>query len=263
MKISYVSDLHLEFKKYYNFRNEPGGDILLLCGDILVGAYLRSNRTDQDTKALKRYLDTQIRELCSKYKHVYYIFGNHEYYHSDYHELKEIVRQGLHDLGLPIKIFDNDYVVHGDYVLFGAPLWTDYNRWNPLVVNEIMRGMNDYRYIGSGTPELFYVEHLNTIDNIKKLCSKFSDKKIIIFTHMAPMMQSVNVDHSGNYLDYAYASNLYDIIFQNPNIMYWIHGHVHSNFDYMVEQCRILSNCHGYMHESCFRTFDGLKHIEV
>ena len=50
MKISYLSDIHLEFLDWPDFSKESGGDVLLLAGDITTAAMIRSYRTDKDAK---------------------------------------------------------------------------------------------------------------------------------------------------------------------------------------------------------------------
>jgi len=74
MKINLMSDLHLEFIQNENDIMDVGsGDVLLLCGDILVSKYV------EKSKIYNKFLSE-----CSKnYEKVLYIFGNHEYYGGD------------------------------------------------------------------------------------------------------------------------------------------------------------------------------------
>ena len=43
-----------------------------------------------------------------------------------------------------------------------------------------------------------------------------------------------------------YASDLSDLILDNPQIKFWTHGHIHTQFDYMIGTTRILCNPRGY-----------------
>ena len=74
MTIQYCSDLHLEFSANSQFLREnpiiPKGDILILAGDIIPFPEM-NNYAD--------FFDT----LSSQFKTVYWIPGNHEYYHAD------------------------------------------------------------------------------------------------------------------------------------------------------------------------------------
>jgi hypothetical protein len=83
MKIDYCSDLHLEFGPV----SLPGGDVLILAGDICESRSLRKNF--HETKLLDRtpgafkYQDFFDFE-CAKYQQVFYVMGNHEHYHGRY-----------------------------------------------------------------------------------------------------------------------------------------------------------------------------------
>ena len=67
MKISYLSDTHLEFLNWPDFSHESGGDVLLLAGDITTAAMLRSHRTDADAKKHSKYLTKFKKDLIDKY----------------------------------------------------------------------------------------------------------------------------------------------------------------------------------------------------
>jgi hypothetical protein len=43
-----------------------------------------------------------------------------------------------------------------------------------------------------------------------------------------------------------YVSDLDDLIFDNPQIKYWSHGHTHESVDYMIGDCRVVCNPRGY-----------------
>ena len=90
-----------------------------------------------------------------------------------------------------------------------------------------------------------------------------NNDKVIVMTHHAPTSKSVNTEHSGQSLDYAYFSDLSDIILDNPSIKYWVHGHTHMNVDYMVGDCRVLSNQRGYSFEKSAKYFTGTQSFEV
>ena len=278
MKISYLSDLHLEFINWPDFSKESGGDVLLLAGDITTAAMFRPNRTDADVKKHSKYLKKFKTDLIDKYDAVYMVMGNHEHYNSIFKNTKQDLLDGFakHDL-TKICILDNNSVKIGDWTLFGATLWTDFNRADPFTMYVVEEGMNDYKLIGK--EDVSDMNYFNRTSNRKidaqfiltehhvSLCNLYEvakeNDKVIVMTHHAPTSKSLNTDHSGNSLDHAYFSNLSDLILDTESIKYWICGHTHMTVDYPVGQCRVLSNQRGYYMEKSAKIFTGTKSFEI
>lgn len=280
IKISYVSDLHLEFRNFPDLSKEVGGDILILAGDILTAASIRENRTDKDARSIKKYLAGPFKEFIDKYSEVFYICGNHEYYRSVYKNTAPEINKHLKALGLEkIDLWENNSKLIDGVLFIGATLWTDFNNRNPLVMNAIQSGMNDYEYIGARdefdfnyfnknepiniTPEFIYDRHIESRQYITDVLKWHRDTRTVVFTHMAPTYKSVNSQHCGNALDHAYASDLSGLILDNPQIEYWIHGHTHETLSYDVGNTKVVANQRGYSMESSFRFFKGTKSIEL
>ena len=279
MKISYVSDLHTEFQNYYDFSREEGGDVLLLSGDIVTAYSIYPKRNDPEARSVKRYLSRKIKPLLDKYTHVFYVMGNHDHYRWVFSKTKDTLIESFAALGLDkIRILDKDYVFVGDVLFLGASLWTDFNKGNPLSMQTAYLSMNDYRliltrglddlnYFHKGvevlTPKDTLDEHLSTIEVFDNVLSNVAHNKCVVMTHMAPSFKSINQFHGGNQLDGAYASDLSSFILTHPTIKYWVHGHTHQNFDYMIGDTRILANQRGYPGETSFKSFSGLSHFEV
>ena len=278
MKISYLSDIHLEFINWPDFSKETGGDVLLLAGDITTAAMVRPHRTDADARKHSKYLNKFKTDLIDKYDAVYMVMGNHEHYNSIFKNTKQDLLDGFarHDL-TKIRILDNDSVKIGDWTLFGATLWTDFNRADPFTMYVVEKGMNDYKLIGK--EDVSDMNYFNRTSN-RKIDAQFilnehqtslsylyqvakENDKVIVMTHHASTSKSLNTDHSGNSLDHAYFSNLSDLILDTESIKYWICGHSHNQTEYDVGQCKVLMNCRGYYMEKCAKTFIGTKHFYV
>lgn len=278
MKISYLSDIHLEFLHWPDFSKESGGDVLLLAGDITTAAMLRPHRTDAEARKHSKYLKKFKTDLIDKYDAVYMVMGNHEHYNSIFKNTKQELIDGFarHDL-TKIRILDNNSVKIGDWTLFGATLWTDFNRADPFTMYVVEKGMNDFRLIGKeDVSDMNYFnktsnrkidaqfilnEHQVSLVNLYEVAKE--NDKVIVMTHHAPTCRSVNHDHAGNSLDHAYFSELSDLILDRESIKYWIHGHTHQNVDYMVGQCRVISNQRGYYMEKSAKTFTGTQSFEI
>ena len=85
MKIALVSDVHLEFGDL-DFVNDSGADVLILGGDICVGADM-AQRDPYNTMG-EHYRSNRFHAFfercCERFPHVIFIVGNHEHYHGDF-----------------------------------------------------------------------------------------------------------------------------------------------------------------------------------
>src|ERR1019366_2562223 len=135
MKFSLMSDVHLEFASLVL----PGGDNLLLSGDIFVAEYFRRN--DADARTLTKRFKKFFNE-CAKYKQVFYIAGNHESYYGVYENTHDILRKALADTN--IRFLENESVDLEEVVLFGGTMWTDFRGGNPASMYAARSSMNDF-----------------------------------------------------------------------------------------------------------------------
>jgi Icc-related predicted phosphoesterase len=282
MKISYVSDLHLEFGDYPKILDtDAGGDVLILAGDIVVANYLRKDRTDKSSTKLKKHMSNLKTNLFDKYGRVLYVLGNHEHYNGIYKNTLKTLRNGLDDLGLieKVTLLEDDHTVIDGVPFIGATLWTDFFKGDPSAMYIAERGMNDFHVIGSMdvddmtyfnryqsraiSPSFVLDVHKKSLEYIDYITNFYKAKDCVVITHHAPTYKSLNSKHSGNSLDAAYASDLSEFILDHGNIKYWIHGHCHMNTDYFVGGCSILSNQRGYKGEDSHTLFDGLKSFTI
>lgn len=248
MKIKVVSDLHLEFSDCFDVKNDDNADVLILGGDIMIAE-----------KVLKPESELGIRfrdflKRCSfQFPHVIYIAGNHEFYGGYFHKSLEQLRMacGVHN---NVYFLECDTKVIDDVVFVGGTLWTDMNKGDPLTLHAVRDMMNDYRAITDdslGYAKLKPIEtakrHRNTCDYIKLVAQENRDKKVVVVGHHTPSYQSCHEMYKSDHLmNGAYHSDLTDIMFDNPNIKLWTHGHTHHCFDYQIGNCRVVCNPRGY-----------------
>lgn len=234
MKISYVSDLHLEFGEL----NEklPGGDILILAGDIDLGCnIIRDNYNHWIVKQLNYY------------DHVIYVLGNHEFYHGDFIKTpKEIVAVLDHE---NIYILNNDSIIINGVKFVGSTLWTDMN-YDPLVMMKCQSSINDFSLIKNGSNKLTPRDTLDEFLISFKFLTKEITPECIVITHHTPSRRSIhsrykNPDHSTYKLNFAYSNDLDQFILDTQPLL-WIHGHTHDSYDYMIDNTYILCNPRGY-----------------
>jgi predicted MPP superfamily phosphohydrolase len=103
MKISLVSDLHLDFGTGPEL---PGGQVLILAGDIC------------EYRSFKQGLPSVVnffKNECSKYEQVFMVMGNHEHYRYRLDKTHE----GLKEL-LPanVRLLENEFVDLEDLLVF-------------------------------------------------------------------------------------------------------------------------------------------------
>lgn len=263
MKIDLCSDLHLEFSEISPrglfFKQDQKSDILLIAGDICESKHLWNYR--------------EFFELVSeRWKQVFIINGNHEFYGGNYNKVISEVRAFTKSLER-IEFLHNECVeLDENYLLIGSTLWTDFCRGKPLAMIEAQNSMNDYRYIrtestnyGKITPKFILEEHLKAKSAIQKHIDEHPNHNIILMVHHGVSFLSRNTNYSSSILDCAYHSDLSEFILDNPRIKLIVHGHTHQPLDYMIGDCRIVCNPRGYDCEQDFSDYMEYqsKFIEV
>lgn len=259
MKINVISDLHLEFADL----TLPGGDVLILSGDVMEAKRLKKEMYNPDMVLLEHENKEQrpdrwyrfIEEECSKkYREIIYVMGNHEHYGFQYQKTFTHILDQLPD---NVHLLENDCHVVDDITFVGATLWTDMNKMDGLTMYHMKSMMNDYRQITMFNeaknvyhrldPERTVADHYRSKNYIKTVVEGRHDQKFVVVTHHAPTKTSVHPRYlSDSIMNGAYSSDLSEFILDNPQIKLWTHGHTHDPFDYMVGSTRIVCNPRGY-----------------
>lgn len=252
MKLHLVSDLHLEFAPI----DLPGGDVLLLAGDILVANQLQEYRTDRDAVRHQSDVAFFFQEACSKYNKVFYIAGNHEHYNGIAQETHNVIRKYIQDNQFNVCFLDDSCVqLNDEYMLFGSTFWTDFNQNDFTACQSAKMGMNDFRRIvyRDAAIERTLIPYDTTEFNqmargsLEYALQNNPNKKFIVMSHHLPDMDSVNSRYGNDPLNYAYANTGMKSLIKNyPQIKYWFHGHTHMSCDYMIDDCRVICNPRGY-----------------
>ena len=254
MKFDYCSDLHLDFDKESNrvLSSFPidRSPVLILAGDIAEIAILKGKRN-----ALKTQVEKFFEWVSTNYTCVLYVMGNHEYYDAELNYGVQNLRSIFKNMGLDnIKVLENDTMEFDDTVVFGATMWTSMRNENPNVMNSVQNGMQDYRYIKyideyyervTITPEYTTQKYKTSISCIKNFIKLPTNKHKVVITHHAPHIQSIEMHYRGVALTDAYYEELFDLVFDS-GIHTWVHGHTHSNSDYLIKHTRVVANPRGY-----------------
>ena len=258
MKINVISDLHLDFSDL----TLPGGDVLILSGDICEARHLKKDMYNKDMVLLEHERKDQrpdryyrfFEEECSKYREVIMVMGNHEHYGFNYQKTYPHIAANLPD---NIVLLENQTHTIDDVVFVGATLWTDMNNNDPLTMYHMSRSMNDYKQVTMFnevknvyhrlTPEKTVEDHHKSKQFIKETVENKFDQKFVVVTHHAPSKASIKPRYANDHLmNGAYSSDLSKFILENPQIKLWTHGHTHDTFDYMIGSTRVVCNPRGY-----------------
>lgn len=247
MNVVLLSDLHCEVVPFELPSHETDkDDILVLAGDIGVVKYPESFAC--------------VKPWIARFKHTIMIAGNHEFYGESllcaFTKQKEIFSEELKTGKL--SIINNETIRVDNLSFICATLWTDYNRDNPVIMQTVRDALNDYRLIRTGSYNEPYFRRINPLDLHKEHTiskefifksieeEKYIDgQKIVVVTHQGPSTKSLHPKYAGDPVNWGFVSDLeQQIIDTNPD--FWLHGHVHDSFDYMIENTRVVVNPRGY-----------------
>lgn len=261
MKIlRYASDLHLEFnpaieriKSLWDFRQDPGDEYYLaLLGDI--------GRPHHP--ALHNFLDN----VAPKYKQIFYVPGNHEYYNGRGTKLTHT--SILHELDTlcssynNITLLNNSTATLGPLKIIGTTLWSHIPSESK---SQLESAINDYRLIYKkehfdADPTPITADDTNQWNadaiaflqsEIAFLQSEIAQQPSIVLSHHAPLFSNARAGHytaDPKYLDgknnYAFHNNLAHLI--KPPIVAWLYGHTHYTSKFAHNGVTVATNQLGY-----------------
>jgi len=234
MKLNILSDLHLGVSGLERPRNDA--DVVVLAGDIARPREAASWALGFD-------------------KPVLYVLGNHEFYGSSIDgaaaELKRLCA------GSHVHVLDNDEVVIDGVRFLGSTLWTDFMLFGhgderTAAVAEALRLMRDFSRIriGDAASALFtpadsaalFERHAEWLD--RRLDAPHAGATVVI-THHAPSRRSIHPRFAGSLLNACFVSDAERLVGAD-RAHWWIHGHTHDSFDYVLHGTRVVCNPRGY-----------------
>ena len=229
LKILEISDLHTEFhgdggvgflKSLKPFSKET--DVLVVAGDLTTYKNLEHN----------------IYYLCDVWENVVYVAGNHEYYHSSFNSVHDILKK-LEVSNKNFHWLNNSHVEIKNQRFVGCTLWFEENNESKDAYNK--RCLNDFNLIQDFENQVYHKYD----ESVRFLQSNIKQGDVVV-THHLPTFKSVSKRFSKNSLNVYFANNLDDLILETkPNL--WFHGHTHDSFDYKIGVTRIICNPLGYL----------------
>lgn len=243
MKVQLASDLHLE-----HFEDEteldfgliicPSAPILVMAGDVAT----------YDCPLLPLFLDW----VSSKFDHVLWVLGNHEFYNTKRLSMCEIKNKlrSLCSLQRNVRILDNEFVMFEGVIFIGSTLWSHV----PTEHQEKVQTMvSDYRYIFAENKNTQVTchdtnkLHEESVEYIRNIIRQNKMFKKVVITHHAPSIDdTLHPRYNGSYLNFAFASNIAFDDGHGPDV--WCYGHTHFNrtISKHPHGYRLVSNQFGY-----------------
>lgn len=236
MSIQFASDLHLEFQANRDWLREnplqPVGDVLILAGDVMPYHLMES---------LSPFLD----EWAAKWREVYWLPGNHEYYGSD---LALTAANLIQPIRKNVFLVNNATIKSGGAQLVFSTLWSKISQIN---ASQISRSVNDFFKIKTNG-SLLSVTDFNSLHEqaIAFLESVQFDRGLqrIVVTHHVPTLINYPAQYLTSPINQAFATELGPMI-EAIGADYWIFGHHHQNLpEFRIGKTTLLTNQLGYVH---------------
>lgn len=254
MKLQIFSDMHIDVAPPRRIEVPPDVDAVIVAGDTCEGA----------EQAFVR-----LRDFVPMHVPILMVMGNHEFYRSEFAEELGSARRLAPLFG--IHLLEDDSVVLGGARFVGSTLWTDYALFGNVNAAGAMRaaleGLRDHKRIAWSKrpwrrfrPAEALLLHSRSRAFIAEALRSPHAGPTVVITHHAPHLSSLHPRFANDLLSAAYVSDLSELIETcAPDL--WIHGHVHTSFDYRVGSTRVICNAHGYGRENA--DFNSALIVEV
>jgi Icc-related predicted phosphoesterase len=156
-----------------------------------------------------------------------------------------------------VRFLENDAAEIDGVVFLGCTLWTDFTLFGdpPSAMQEAETLMNDYRLIRVSPsyrrlrPADTLLMNAKSTAWLKQAIGEHQGKPLVVVTHHAPSMLSVQEQYKEDVVSAAFASPL-DALVSSSHAKFRLHGHVHKAARYAIGQTQMLCNPRGYPDET-------------
>lgn len=231
MKVHLRSDLHI--KHYFDGSNLPSCDLVVIAGDISDG-----------------FFDLDVIEIANSRKDLKFLIvpGNHDYQSGKPFEHFEKHISNVTDECSNVIVL-NDSSVNIDGVdFFGGTMWSGldaYGMREIAFMKSFYETISDCMYIANWSADLMIEKHEEFLRKLNDFEAKTRGNRRVVVSHFAPSLKSVHARFAHDIPANGYwCNNFSDSLIGKFD--FWLHGHVHNNFDYNVSGCRVVCNPVGY-----------------
>ncbi|PGH15069.1 hypothetical protein AJ80_05694 [Polytolypa hystricis UAMH7299] len=193
--------------------------------------------------------------MCQKFRQVYLILGNHEFFGVSRQEGLRLADklQGDPELKDKLIVMNRKRVDLQDITILGCTLHSRI----PLEAEEIVRNkINDFRRIVDWTVANHSEEHAadvkwleNEISSIRQIDAGLK-RKIVVISHHAPSTKGTSKpSDEGNPWSSAFATDLIGNKEKSclDDVQWWVFGHTHYSTESVCGQVKLVSNQRGYV----------------
>lgn len=239
-RVQILSDLHLEVgQQYSTFTFPASAPYLLLAGDI--GRLI-------DYEAYHSFIKSQV----NRFKKVFLILGNHEFYGLDYESGLAEARRLAQEPSLKSRLV----LLHrarwddpeSDLTVLGCTLWSAI----PEAAYGIVEGkVNDFKKINQWTAARHSAVHEEEAAWLLKQVAQVKEdparRRLLVATHHAPCVKGTSrPEHVANPWTPAFATDLVDHT-EWEGIRVWVFGHTHYSTQLSRNGIKVVSNQRGYV----------------
>lgn len=156
----------------------------------------------------------------------------------DYYQIPVVMPLGNHDYwGSTYANPGTEVIEVNGFKIASNTLWTNL-RDDPWAAPKLLQFSDKHRIKGM-TSMVWQEAHETALEDFRRI------KPDIVVSHHAPSYLSVSDEFVGDPFNTFFVSNLNSFIEELDPIL-WIHGHVHSYWDYRIGNTRVLCNPLGY-----------------
>lgn len=224
MRIAVLSDLHLEFYEDRGrrllARLDPSGvDVLVLAGDLCSW----------------HLLGITFAEVCARFAQVVYVCGNHEFYGSNFSDVRTEMRAVAARHG-NLHWLDHGVATIAGQRFVGTTLWHT-------------PGPDDERFAHNLSDFSAIEDFASTVEHENFRALTFLRKHVtagdVVVTHHLPSLRCVVPKFANSMLNRFFVCDVEALIRERRPAL-WVHGHTHAALDFAIGDTRIVCNPLGY-----------------
>ncbi|KAJ6590560.1 Ser/Thr protein phosphatase superfamily protein [Mycena vulgaris] len=257
IRIQFMSDLHLENRRFSGLRDGDGADytfefpvnadILALLGDI----------GHTSNERLYAWLSVQL----TRFNLVLFVAGNHEPYGSTLQgsiaDLEHFAAESEiaaansppeQRLGRFVFLNRDGVDISPTVTILGCTLWS---RLDPVYIDFMRIALSDFDKIAGFDPDAYEAHHQDDLAWLEAAVADVAEREprrqVVVLTHHAPTVADTSDPaHAGGTSNSAFATEVLARVCARGAVAVWASGHTHWNCGFERVGVRVVTNQRGY-----------------